>query len=168
MKMYSIEIDEKIWHLLQQHAEPFVDTPNSVLNRLINSGEKNQEEVAPLFELPSVSVEGLPKSLSQILEVVYEMQVNGYSRTEATNRVAKKRGTAPQTITDKYCRQLGKRAHEIDELLTEPEFSQFKDLLASKFANHRGIIDMYFDSLMSDAEDANYIAPEIQDTALTI
>jgi len=168
MKMYSIEIDEKIWHLLQQHAEPFVDTPNSVLNRLINSREKNQEEVAPLFELPSVSVEGLPKSLSQILEVVYEIQVNGYSRTEATNRVAKKRGTAPQTITDKYCRQLGKRAHEIDELLTEPEFSQFKDLLASKFANHRGIIDMYFDSLMSDAEDANYIAPEIQDTALTI
>jgi len=168
VKMYSIEIDEKIWHLLQQHAEPFVDTPNSVLNRLINSKEQKPEEVAPLFELPSVSVEGLPKSLSQILEVVYEMQVNGYSRTEATNRVAKKRGTAPQTITDKYCRQLGKRAHEIDELLTEPEFSQFKDLLASKFANHRGIIDMYFDSLMSDAEDANYIAPEIQDTSLTI
>lgn len=168
MKMYSIEIDEKIWHLLQQNAEPFVDTPNSVLNRLINSKEKKQEEVTPLFELPSVSVEGLPKALSQILEVVYEMQVNGFSRTQATNRVAKKLGTAPQTITDKYCRQLGKRAHEIDELLTEPEFSQFKDLLASKFANHRGIIDMYFDSLMSDADDANYIAPDIQDTALTI
>jgi len=168
MKMYSIEIEEKIWHLLQQHAEPFVDTPNSVLNRLINSKEKKQEEVAPLFELPCVSVEGLPKSLSQILEVVYEMQVNGYSRTEATNRVAKKRGTAPQTITDKYCRQLGKRAHEIDELLTEPEFSQFKDLLASKFANHSGIIDMYFDSLMSDAEDANDIAPDIQETELAI
>jgi len=168
MKMYSIEIDEKIWHLLQQHAEPFVDTPNSVLNRLINSKLMNPEEVAPIYELPTVSIEGLPKSLSQILEVVYEMQVNGYSRTQATNRVAKKRGTAPQTITDKYCRQLGKRAHEIDELLTEPEYSQFKDLLASKFANHKGIIDMYFDSMMSDVDDANYIAPDIQDTELQL
>jgi hypothetical protein len=168
MTMYSIEIDEKIWHLLQQNAEPFVDTPNSVLNRLIYSKEKKPEKVVPLIELPTVSIEGLPKALSQILEVVYEIQVNGYSRTQATNRVAEKLGTAPQTITDKYCRQLGKRAHEIDELLTEPEFSQFKDLLASKFASHRGIIDMYFDSMMSDADDANYIAPDNQDTELTI
>jgi hypothetical protein len=157
MKMYSIEIDEKIWHLLQQHAEPFVDTPNSVLNRLLFSQKETREEDTPLFSLPVVTVEGLPKSLSQILEVVYEMEVNGYTRTQATNRVAKKRGTAPQTITDKYCRQLGKRAHEIDELLTEPNFSSFKDLLTSKFAAHRGIIDMYFDSMMSDADDANYI-----------
>ena len=166
MKMYSIEIDEKIWHLLQQNAEPFVDSPNSVLNRLLFGKKENREEDAPLFSLPDVSIEGLPKSLSQILEVVYEMQVNGYTRTQATNRVAKKRGTAPQTITDKYCRQLGKRAHEIDELLTEPDFSSFKDLLTSKFANHSGIIDMYFDSMMSDADDANYIASDIQDTEL--
>ena len=162
MKMYSIEIDEKIWHLLQQNAEPFVDTPNSVLNRLLFSEKENQEEDTAFFTLPAVSVEGLPKSLSQILEVVYEIQVNGYTRTQATNRVAKSRGTAPQTITDKYCRQLGKRAHEIDELLTEPNFASFKELLTSKFVAHRGIIDMYFDSMMSDADDANYIPPGTQ------
>ena len=118
MKRYTIEIDEKIWHFLQQNAEPFVDSPNSVLNRILfDSGRQKSEAVAPLFAIPSVSIEGLPKSLSQILEVVYEMEVNGYTRIQATNRVAKKRGTAPQTVTDKYCRQLGKRAHEIDELL---------------------------------------------------
>ena len=166
MKMYSIEIDEKIWHFLQQNAEPFIDTPSSVLNRLLFARGETKEEVASLFSKPAVSVEGLPKSLSQILEIVYEMQVNGYTRTQATNRVAKKRGTAPQTITGKYCRQLGKRAHEIDELLTEPEFSSFKDLLASKFADHRGIIDMYFDSMKSDADDASYVAPDIQDGEL--
>jgi len=163
MTMYSIEIDEKIWHLLQHNAEPFVDTPNSVLNRLLVDKKEIREEDAPLFSLPAVTVEGLPKSLSQILEVVYEMEVNGYTRTQATNRVAKKRGTAPQTITDKYCRQLGKRAHEIDELLTEPNFGSFKDLLTSKFTAHRGIIDMYFDSMMSDADDANYIASDNQE-----
>ena len=162
MKMYSIDIDEKVWHLLQQNAEPFVDTPNSVLNRLLFPGKDSGEEDIPLFSLPAVTVEGLPKSLSQILEVVYEIQVNGYTRIQATNRVAKKRGTAPQTITDKYCRQLGKRAHEIDELLTEPNFSRFKDLLMSKFTGHRGIIDMYFDSMMSDADDANYIPSDTQ------
>jgi hypothetical protein len=162
MKMYSIEIDEKIWHLLQQNAEPFVDSPNSVLNRLLFAKQETREKDAPVFSLPDVSIEGLPKSLSQILEVVYEMEVNGYTRTQATNRVAKKRGTAPQTITDKYCRQLGKRAHEIDELLTEPNYDGFKDLLMSKFATHRGIIDMYFDSLMSDADDANYIPSDTQ------
>ena len=166
MKMYSIEIDEKIWHYLQQNAEPFVDTPNSVLNRLLLTPDEGEEEAAQAFSIPSVSIEGLPKSLSQILEVVYEMEVNGYSRTEATNRVAKKRGTAPQTITDKYCRQLGKRAHEIDEILTEPGYIGFKNLLISKYASHREIIEMYFDSMMSDADDANFIALDFQETEL--
>ncbi len=166
MKMYSIDIDEKIWHHLQQHAEPFVDTPNSVLNRLLfGIGAKNPA-IGPLFSIPAVSIEGLPKSLTQILEVVYEMEVNGYTRIQATNRVAKKRGTAPQTITDKYCRQLGKRAHEIDDLLTEPGYERFKNLLIRKFDGHKAIIDMYFDSLMSDADDAAFLESEIQESEL--
>ncbi|UCD77781.1 MAG: hypothetical protein JSW26_20555 [Desulfobacterales bacterium] len=166
MKMYSIEIDEKIWHFLQQYAEPFVDTPNTVLNRILFGAEGKKEETSTLYTIPSVDIEGLPKSLSQILEVVYEMEVNGYSRIQATNRVAKKRGTAPQTITDKYCRQLGKRAHEIDELLAEPGYTSFKELLTSKFAGHSSVIDMYFDSMMSDADDAEFLAPQIQDIEL--
>ena len=158
MKMHSIEVDDDIWYHLQQHAEPFVDTPNSVLNRLLFSKKVEKEETASVLSIPSVTIQGLPKSLAQILEVIYEMEVNGYGRTEATNRVAKQRGTAPQTVTDKYCRQLGRRAHEIDELLTEPGYSGFKDLLASKYSDHQGIIDMYFDSMMSDSEDADFLA----------
>ena len=106
----------------------------------------------------------MPKSLEQILEVVYEIEVNGYSRTHATNRVAKKRGMAPQTITNKYCRQLGKKAHEIDELMAEPGYAGFKDLLTDKYPVHREIIDMYFDSMMSDADDADFLALEKSDT----
>jgi hypothetical protein len=159
MKMYSIEIDEKVWHYLQQHAEPFVDTPNSVLIRLLLGEEEKRKAPESIFSIPSVNVAGLPKLLSQILEIVYEIEVNGYSRIQATNRVAKKRGTAPLTITNKYCRQLGKKAHEIDVFLNESGYKSFKELLKSKFSNHAGIIDMYFDSMMSDADDALIPSP---------
>lgn len=164
MKTYSIEIDEDIWQYLQQHAEPFVDTPNSVLDRLLFDKSEKKSADGPHFSIPTISIAGLPKSLTQILEVVYEMEVNGYTRTQATNRVAKKRGTAPQTITDKYCRQLGKRAHEIDELLTESGYGNFKRLLTSKFVRHRDIIEMYFDSMMSDSDDADLLTSETAET----
>ena len=160
MEKYSIEIDEIVWHHLQRHAEPFVDTPNSVLKRLLFAETGSKEKTPAVLSIPSVNIQGLPKSLAQILEVVYEMEVNGYSRTQATNRVAKKRGTAPQTVTDKYCRQLGKKAHEIDELLTASGYSGFKDLLSSKYTDFREIINMYFDSMMSDSDDADFLALE--------
>ena len=160
MKQYSIEIDEDLWHHLQAHAEPFVDTPNSVLKRLLFDAHSPQEETHSALTIPTVSIQGLPKSLAQILEVVYEMEVNGYSRTQATNRVAKKRGTAPQTVTDKYCRQLGKRAHEIDALLAESGYTGFRELLAKKYSPHQPIIEMYFDSMMSDSDDADFLASE--------
>jgi hypothetical protein len=160
MKMHLIEIDEKIWCHLQQNAEPLVDTPNSVLNRILFGTVETKEKAAACFSIPAVSIQGLPKSLAQILEVVYEIEVNGCSRTQATHRVAKKRGTAPQTITDKYCRQLGKKAQEIDELMAEPGYKGFKDLLMGKYSAHREIIDMYFDSMLSDSDDANFAALE--------
>ena len=164
MKMHTIEIDEKIWLHLQQNAVPLVDTPNSVLNKLLFGKDEEKQEETAGFLIPTVNIQGLPKSLAQILEVLYEMEVNGYSRIQATNRVAKKRGTAPQTITDKYCRQLGKKAHEIDELLAEPGYKGFKELLVGKFADHREMIDMYFDTMMSDADDVSFLKIENADS----
>lgn len=158
MKMYSIEIDEKIWSYLQKHAEPFIDTPNTVLNRLLLGTSKVTGKPADIPANPSVSIKGTPKSLAQILEVIYEMEVNGYSRTEATNRVAQKRGTASQTITDKYCRQIGKKAQEIDQLLSEPGYGAFKALLKNKFSAHQQIIDAYFESLALCGTTAKYSA----------
>lgn len=151
MKTYPIEIDEKVWRYLQKQAEPFVDSPNSVLHRLLFGTSDQRPKKDDAAGISAVTVEGTPKSLAQILEVIYEMEINGYSRTEATNRVAENRGTAPQTITDKYCRQLGKKAHEIDQLLAEPGYRQFKQLLKSKFNRHQQIIDTYFESLIMGA-----------------
>ena len=148
MKMHTIEIDESIWSYLQKHAEPFVDTPNSVLNRILFDTSKLPSPQNRVPEIPTVSIQGIPKSLAQILEVVYEMGINGYSRTEATKRVAHKRGTSPQTITDKYCRQIGKKAHEIDQLLSEPGYESFKKILTTKFEAHRQVIESYFEMLL--------------------
>jgi negative regulator of replication initiation len=148
MKMRTIEIDENLWSYLQKHAEPFVDTPNSVLNRILFETSEAPSPTNREPEVPAVSIQGIPKSLAQILEVVYEMEINGYSRTEATKRVAHKRGTSPQTITDKYCRQIGKKAHEIDQLLCEPGYEGFKKILGSKFGAHQQVIESYFETLL--------------------
>ena len=151
MKMHTIEIDENLWSYLQKHAEPFVDTPNSVLNRILFDTSKATAPTNDESQIPAVSIQGIPKSLAQILEVVYEMKINGYSRTEATKRVAHKRGNSPQTITDKYCRQIGKKAHEIDQLLSEPGYESFKKILTTKFEAHRQVIETYFETLMKGA-----------------
>jgi hypothetical protein len=73
--------------------------------------------------------DGTPKALAQILEVLYEIKKLGLTRTQATSIVAQRRRTAPQTIIDKYCRQLNKRAYEIDRLLQEKDLREFKLLL---------------------------------------
>ncbi len=145
MEMHKIEIDDQVWDYLKQFAEPFVDTPNSVLRRLLleDTDDIDQGEET----LAVMNIKGVPKALSQILEVLYEIEVNNCSRTEATHRVAKKRGTAPQTVIDKYCRQLNKRAHEIDQMLSEPSYAEFKEQLKEKFTSHHDIIDIYFETL---------------------
>jgi negative regulator of replication initiation len=151
MKMHTIEIDENLWRYLQKNAEPFIDTPNSVLNRLLFDTINAPSSKSRLPEIPAVSIQGIPKSLAQILEVVYEMEINGYSRTEATRRVAHKRGTSPHTITDKYCRQIGKKAHEIDQLLSEAGYESFKKILESKYDAYRQVIESYFETLLVEA-----------------
>ena len=59
MKMHLIEIDEKIWCHLQQNAEPLVDTPNSVLNRLLFGTAEKKEKATACFSIPAVSNPGL-------------------------------------------------------------------------------------------------------------
>ena len=85
--------------------------------------------------------------MSQILEVIYLVKKRGYTRTDATNKVADKRLKAPQTVIDKYCRQLNKKAFEIDHLLEDQKLDEFKSLLERKFINHRDVIRDLFKSL---------------------
>ncbi|MEW6714381.1 MAG: hypothetical protein AB1306_04755 [Nitrospirota bacterium] len=150
MKTYEIKIDEEVFNFLKTHAEPFEDTPNSVLRKFLplNNGASkgNKIETVQKEDLP-VFHSGVPQGLSQILEVIYFVKKKRYSRTDATNKVASLRKTFPQTVIDKYCRQLNKKAFEIDKLLQDQNLNDFKMILESKFTNHRDVIRDFFKSL---------------------
>ena len=150
MRYYKIEIDEKVWNYLKSKAEPFEDTPNTVLNQILFGDSAQSEFTNKLTESESSPLTlpgGTPKALSQILEVIYEVRKFNRLRTEATNIVARRRGTAPQTIIDKYCRQLSKKAYEIDEFLQEQSLEGFKVLLLNKFDSDQDLILSFFNDL---------------------
>ena len=42
--MKKIEIDEEVFELLTKNAEPFIDTPNTVLRRLLQMNKKNSSQ----------------------------------------------------------------------------------------------------------------------------
>jgi hypothetical protein len=166
--MHTIEIDDTIWNHLKKFAEPFEDTPNSVLHKLLlgdDAAARPEDAIPPT----PFDIKGVPKALAQIFEVLYEVDMNGCSRIEATHRVAEKRGTAPQTVLDKYCRQLNKRAHEIDRLFEEPGYRHFKELLKEKFDPYRDVIDIYFDTLTqgksSESTEPQLMASELIQSA---
>lgn len=149
MQYHKIEVDQKVWNYLKSKATPFEDTPNSVLNRIFFGKQLFEEDgltsnttITPL-SLPR----GIPKALAQILEVVFEVKKNELTRNEATNLVARRRNTAPQTVIDKYCRQLGKKAYEIDLLLEDQNLGEMRKILERKFVHHRELITSFFDSL---------------------
>jgi len=148
MKMHRVEIDDKIWNHLKNFAEPFTDTPNSVLNRLLFGHPKKKSQNAG--KIPCIDIQGVPNALSQIFEVLFEMEVNGYSRVQATNRVAKKKETTSKNVREKYCKQLNKKASEIDQLFNKPDYEEFKELLKDKFVTHKDVIEIFFESLKSD------------------
>ncbi len=148
----EIEIDDEVWSYLKKHAEPFEDTPNTVLKRLLLN---NNNKFIESFSGITSSIKepyfpnDIPKALQEILEVVYLVINKGFARSEATNKVAKKRGIAPQTVIDKYCRQLDKRASEIDRLL-EFNIDEFKLLLQNTFSIHTIFINEFFNKFLQN------------------
>ena len=161
MRNYTIEIDEVIMEYLKKHAEPFSDTPNTVLHRLLlgnSSSATSQQDFQPILS------ESMPKALSQILEVIYEVAKEGKSRQDATRVVAERNKTAPQTVIDKYCRQLGKTAQEVDRLLAEPGLGGFKMILTQKFLKHQDAISEFFNKLKPPTSQASASVQPKMDT----
>jgi hypothetical protein len=151
MVFYKIDIDEEVWQFLKKNAEPFKDTPNSVLRKLLfrrNDKGHVVHEIKTYTEADFPAFpHRIPQALAQTLEVIYGVRKLGMSRTQATNFAAQKRKVAPQTIIDKYCRQLNKHAYEIDRLLAPQNLGELQSLLEKKFDRHKDVIRDFLKSV---------------------
>src|ERR1700731_3835360 len=54
----SIEIYREVWNLLKREAEPFVDTPNAVLRRLLGIGDQPEVDIAAEAPVGASSTRG--------------------------------------------------------------------------------------------------------------
>jgi negative regulator of replication initiation len=150
MKMYNIEVDEEVYNFLKERAEPFIDTsPNSVLRRLLLFKTRPEESHLDISRktLPEFPP-SIPHALAETLEMIILVKKEGLGRVEATHKVASIRKISTQAVLDKYCRQLDKRAFEIDELLMDSNMGSFKDLLLKKYPRHELTIKDVFSSLI--------------------
>jgi hypothetical protein len=148
--MLSIEIDEDVFSYLQAKAQPFLDTPNTVLRRELLAHEQSptlhrslpadQARRASARSSAPISLPGLPfgtpAALQQTLWVMHLVLSNGRARSEATADVATMLSVTPQTVLDKYCRQLGLTAGRFDLLLRGPDLKQLETLLVTKYSEH--------------------------------
>lgn len=149
--LHKIEIDGEVLNALKNNADPFIDTsPNDVLRKLLLSHNFHTNKPSfPSADLHGPTIPaGVPVALQQILEVIYYVIKRGYTRIEATKTVAKMRKRDYQTIIDKYCRQLDKKAYEIDKLLHK-DLTEFQSVLKSSFPEHCTAIDEFFLSITS-------------------
>lgn len=147
MQYQKIEIDEEVFDFLKRKAEPFVDTPNSVLRRLLLNKNVSQAEPLQVTAKQEPETEafprGTPVALQHILEVIRLVKDGSYSRNSATNFVARKHKVASQTVQDKYGRQLGLTANDFDRLLSQPQSDEMITLLVKKFPSHGDLIRNY-------------------------
>ena len=150
MRFHQVEVDDDVFQFVKTHSEPLVDTFNSTLRRLLTlSGrQRKQNQVSEEDSFPSESAgtlpavpQHLPQALRHILEVIRLVRGGAYTRTSATQYVARQYKVYPQTVLDKYCRQLGLTAAQFDRLLEEPGLGELRKKLKAKFPSHAQAID---------------------------
>ena len=149
MRMYQVEVDEEVFKYVKAHAEPLIDTFNSTLRRLLPiTGPRRPSP--PVFEEKGKQLESgiipqlpnrIPQALRHILEVVHLVLIGTYSRSSATHFLARHHNVAPQTIIDKYTRQLNLTAGEFDRFLEQPGLTDLRKNLISKFPDYSQLIN---------------------------
>lgn len=60
--MPSIRIDEDVWKALQEHAKPFVDTPNDVLRRVFQLASEASSRVSATEGTATMRIGATPQS----------------------------------------------------------------------------------------------------------
>lgn len=155
MKTTKIEVDDKVLALIMGFAKSAADTPNSILKALLsdrrNFSQNCLNNSNALDHFPLLPP-GIPKALEQILETVYLVMDQNFSRNRATLVVAERHSIAKQTVIDKYCRQLGKTAPEIDFLLQPKNLQTLEGLLIDRFFIYASLIEDIFSLIRNNSK----------------
>jgi negative regulator of replication initiation len=147
--MFQVEVDEEVFQFIKGHAEPLVDTFNSTLRRFLPISGMKGPSVSPFGDDDSRSntsnlLHSLPKhtpqALRQILEIVHLVQ-KGHGRSDATRYVSRQHNIAPQTVIDKYTRQLNITASDFDKLLDQTNLVDLREILYRKFPQYSKLVD---------------------------
>lgn len=149
MHFHQVQVDDEVFQFVKKNAEPLVDNFNSALRRLLPlSGTKPQKNKVEITSFPTGTAEvlpltnqRLPQALRHILEVTRLVHGGAYTRSMATQYVARQYNVFPQTILDKYCRQLNLTAAQFDRLLEEPGLEELRKRLKVKFSSYTNEID---------------------------
>jgi hypothetical protein len=95
----TIRIDDDVFDELKKHAEPFVDTPNTVLRRLLNLGHSGSAETHGVAEVGPADEQDEPKRVG--------------SARELGTRQRRKRTKAPRAPRAKTGSILNESAYEL-------------------------------------------------------
>ncbi|HEV2098699.1 MAG TPA: hypothetical protein VGR45_07195 [Stellaceae bacterium] len=145
--MSKVEIDDEVLALVNRNAESLIGSLTAVLHILQATIAQRRPEAETDSPTGSGSYEvpfGTPQALRQILEIVWLVRRAGRTRREATREVAVKLGVAPQTVIDKYTRQLALTAPQFDRLLAAERSDELQMRLRSKFPEYGEVIDHAF------------------------
>jgi hypothetical protein len=151
MRTHQVQVDNDVFEFVKANAEPLVDDFNSALRRLL-SLKGTQPQTRPPGAVVRATTQGrvlpalptgTPVALRHILEVAQLVRGGAYTRTAATQFVAKQDNVFPQTVIDKYCRQLGLTASQFDRLLEEENLNGLRKLLKAKFNERSDVIDQF-------------------------
>ncbi len=142
MQSFRIEIDEEIMDLLLANSEPFEDTPQNILKKLLGLKKKGLQYLK--FDIPVNKIKVKSKALLEILGVIYFMKTFGCTRIQATRAVARKRKILYESVADKYTRRMRLNLPEMDILLTQPGLIDLKALLKKRFPRYSGDINYFF------------------------
>ena len=148
MRTHQVEVDDEVFSFVKGNAEPLVDNFNSALRRLLLDEPRTQRKSSNRKANPTSGgthipplPNGTPQSLRQILAVTQLVRGGAYTRTAATQFVAKHHHVAPQTVLDKYCRQLGLTANQFDRFLEQKPLIDLPQILQSKFPEYAEVIN---------------------------
>lgn len=136
--------------LIMRNATPDDKLPPSLAKYLeqdnvskeISEGIKKKMSSGELRDM----LKDLPTSLGNTLEVYYYI-LDGLTRIDATNFVAKRKDVTPSTISSSYTRSLEKSTSEIDILIQPENNKKFKNILIDKFPEHVDKINEFFSNM---------------------